>query len=312
MNTKTKSALRSTCSRRAKRSKPVCLTRPAEAPVAAPAPAEAVEVTPAWKLRRPSRHRWSSRAGRRGAGPAEKPKAPPSLRPSPPLPAKAAPKAVKAPAKAAKPAEAAAPVEAAPAPAATPAPVVAKKVVKPAKPKPVKAEKVEKAEKPAKQPKAKAEKPAKVVREKVVRDSFSMPKSEHAQLKALRETLAKAGRICTKSELLRAGMQLLLKESTASTKALVEAWWWCRRARAPSKPALDCSKRQQWTIHCCRFCQRASSTTSRTRTSPRRPLPTKIASARCRSSGGAGFLRPAFPQQAAAQHAVEQAGAGGG
>jgi Arc/MetJ-type ribon-helix-helix transcriptional regulator len=129
---------------------------------------------------------------------------------------------VKAPAKAAKPAEAAAPVEAAPAPAATPAPVAAKKVVKPAKPKPVKAEKVEKAEKPAKQPKAKAEKPAKVVREKVVRDSFSMPKSEHAQLKALRETLAKAGRICTKSELLRAGVQLLLKESTASTKALVE------------------------------------------------------------------------------------------
>ena len=42
------------------------------------------------------------------------------------------------------------------------------------------------------------------------------------QLKALRETLAKAGRICTKSELLRAGVQLLLKESTASTKALVE------------------------------------------------------------------------------------------
>ena len=103
-----------------------------------------------------------------------------------------------------------------PAAAEQPAPAPA------AKPKPVKAEKVEKAEKPAKQPKAKAEKPAKVVREKVVRDSFSMPKSEHAQLKALRETLAKAGRICTKSELLRAGVQLLLKESTASTKALVE------------------------------------------------------------------------------------------
>jgi Arc/MetJ-type ribon-helix-helix transcriptional regulator len=106
--------------------------------------------------------------------------------------------------------------------APAPAPEVAKKA---AKPKPVKAEKApkaEKAEKPAKAPKAKAEKAVKPVREKVVRDSFSMPKSEHAQLKALRETLAKAGRICTKSELLRAGVQLLLKESTASTKALVE------------------------------------------------------------------------------------------
>jgi hypothetical protein len=104
----------------------------------------------------------------------------------------------KAPVKAAKPAKAAKPVKA----------VKAEKAEK--------AEKVEKVEKPAK---AKAAKPAKPVREKVVRDSFSMPKSEHAQLKALRETLAKAGRICTKSELLRAGVQLLLKESTATPDA---------------------------------------------------------------------------------------------
>jgi len=98
------------------------------------------------------------------------------------------------------------------------------KAVKPAKAaKPAKAEKVEKVEKPAKAKAAKAAKSAKPVREKVVRDSFSMPKSEHAQLKALRETLAKAGRICTKSELLRAGVQLLLKESTASALTLVDA-----------------------------------------------------------------------------------------
>lgn len=77
-------------------------------------------------------------------------------------------------------------------------------------------------EKPVKEKAVKAEKPVKASREKVVRDSFSMPKSEHAQLKLLRETLAKAGRICTKSELLRAGVQLLLKEDTASAKALVE------------------------------------------------------------------------------------------
>ena len=46
-------------------------------------------------------------------------------------------------------------------------------------------------------------------REKVVRDSFSMPKSEHAALKELRGTLARKGRIYTKSELVRAAVQLL-------------------------------------------------------------------------------------------------------
>ena len=106
--------------------------------------------------------------------------------------------------------------------------LAADKKAKPAKP--VKAVKVEKAVKPAKVEKiakaakpAKAEKPVKLPREKVVRDSFSMPKSEHAQLKVLRETLAKGGRICTKSELLRAGIQLLLKVPAADAKALVEA-----------------------------------------------------------------------------------------
>ncbi|MDD2667343.1 MULTISPECIES: hypothetical protein [Zoogloea] len=99
-------------------------------------------------------------------------------------------------------------------------PVVDKKA-KPVKlEKPAKAEKTPKADKPAKA--EKVAKPVKPSREKVVRDSFSMPKSEHAQLKTLRETLAKAGRICTKSELLRAGVQLLLKENAASTRALVE------------------------------------------------------------------------------------------
>ncbi|MBN9695497.1 MAG: hypothetical protein J0L85_06830, partial [Zoogloea sp.] len=132
------------------------------------------------------------------------------------------------------------PAEVAPAPVEVAAP--AKATV--AKEKPVRAEKSAKAEKPVKVEKAvKVEKPAKVekpvkaakdekvakaakapkaIREKVVRDSFSMPKSEHAQLKLLREALAKAGRICTKSELLRAGVQLLLKETTANTRVLVE------------------------------------------------------------------------------------------
>ena len=98
------------------------------------------------------------------------------------------------------------------------------KLEKPAKTdKVAKVEKIEKAvDKSAEKIADKAEKPVKAPRDKVVRDSFSMPKSEHAQLKVLRETLARAGRICTKSELLRVGMQLLMKEPAAGVKALVE------------------------------------------------------------------------------------------
>ena len=137
---------------------------------------------------------------------------------------KAAPvKAAKAAPKAAAP-KAVAPKTATPKVAKAPAKSVTttEAVEKKAKAvKPEKSAKAPKVEKPAKA--AKVAKPVKPVREKVVRDSFSMPKSEHAQLKALRETLAKAGRICSKSELLRAGVQLLLKESTASSRALIEA-----------------------------------------------------------------------------------------
>ena len=89
-------------------------------------------------------------------------------------------------------------------------------------PKVAKAVKPVKAEKPAKAEKIEKDKPAKPERVKVVRDSFSVPKSEHAQLKALREALAKEGRIATKSELLRVGIQLLAKEPLASLKTLVE------------------------------------------------------------------------------------------
>ena len=89
-------------------------------------------------------------------------------------------------------------------------------------PKVAKAVKPMKVEKPAKAEKIEKDKPAKPERVKVVRDSFSVPKSEHAQLKALREALAKEGRIATKSELLRVGIQLLAKEPLASLKTLVE------------------------------------------------------------------------------------------
>lgn len=156
-----------------------------------------------------------------------KPAPAPAAKPAAAKRAPAVAKAVKTPAVKAK-------VESKPVAVVTEVPVPAapvKKAKSVKAEKPVKADKAEKvtekpAEKIAKAPKQakapKIEKPTKASREKVVRDSFSMPKSEHAQLKTLRETLAKAGRICTKSELLRAGVQLLLKESPASTRALVE------------------------------------------------------------------------------------------
>lgn len=45
--------------------------------------------------------------------------------------------------------------------------------------------------------------------EKVARDSFSMPASEHKRIKALRDALAQAGYEASKSEVLRAGVALL-------------------------------------------------------------------------------------------------------
>lgn len=44
---------------------------------------------------------------------------------------------------------------------------------------------------------------------KMARDSFTMPKSEYAQLAALKARLAAMGQPAKKSELLRAGIKLL-------------------------------------------------------------------------------------------------------
>jgi len=206
MNNKTKSALRSALAQE---------SEALEARLPDPAPessAPAVEVAVAAALEVPAES--GAPAVPAVAEPAsaeavpvvdEKPKA------APVKAAKAAPKAV-------APKTATPKVAKAPAKAVTTTEAVEKKAKAV---KPEKSAKAPKVEKPAKA--AKVAKPVKPVREKVVRDSFSMPKSEHAQLKALRETLAKAGRICSKSELLRAGVQLLLKESTASSRALIEA-----------------------------------------------------------------------------------------
>lgn len=66
-------------------------------------------------------------------------------------------------------------------------------------------------------------KPAKKKREKVVRDSYSIPKSQYSQLKAMRTDLAKTGRIASKSELLRAGLALLFRQSIMDVKILIDA-----------------------------------------------------------------------------------------
>lgn len=65
---------------------------------------------------------------------------------------------------------------------------------------------------PAKAVRAEGGKRAKAERdrhEKVARDSFSMPASEHKRIKALRDALAQAGCEASKSEVLRAGVALL-------------------------------------------------------------------------------------------------------
>lgn len=130
--------------------------------------------------------------------------------------------AATSPRKARKTSAKAAPAEAAQAAAKAPKAAKAAKVEKAEKA--VKPAKAPKAAKPAKAPKpaeaAKAPAPAPVAarpeekarrakKEKVVRDSFTMPKSEYGQLDALKERCLGAGVAAKKSELLRAGLILL-------------------------------------------------------------------------------------------------------
>jgi len=60
-------------------------------------------------------------------------------------------------------------------------------------------------------------------REKVVRDSFSLPKREHALIKTLRTRLATSGRLASKSEVLRAGLVLLAERTGDELALLVES-----------------------------------------------------------------------------------------
>ncbi len=58
-------------------------------------------------------------------------------------------------------------------------------------------------------PKTAAPKPAKPKKPKLVRDSFTIPKTEYAAIDALKRRAAASGRAPKKSELLRAGLMVL-------------------------------------------------------------------------------------------------------
>ncbi len=58
-------------------------------------------------------------------------------------------------------------------------------------------------------PPVEAAKPDKPRKNKLLRDSFTIPKSEYAVLEALKERAAKAGHPAKKSEVLRAGVKAL-------------------------------------------------------------------------------------------------------
>jgi hypothetical protein len=87
-------------------------------------------------------------------------------------------------------------------PAAKPAPT--KTARKPAAPK-----------KAAKAPKAK--------KPKLVRDSYTMPKDEHAVLAELKQRCAKLGQAVKKSELLRAGLKALAAQNDKALLAALKA-----------------------------------------------------------------------------------------
>lgn len=68
-----------------------------------------------------------------------------------------------------------------------------------------------------------ATKPAKPKKPKLVRDSFTIPKTEYAVIQELKQRSAKAGAAAKKSELLRAGIKLLAGMSDAALVAALAA-----------------------------------------------------------------------------------------
>lgn len=86
-----------------------------------------------------------------------------------------------------------------------------------AKPAPVKAAPA----KPEKKKKAKKTEGKNGDKQKVVRDSFTMPQSDYAMLASLKQSCLKTGLHVKKSELLRAGLHALGKLTAAQLKAAV-------------------------------------------------------------------------------------------
>jgi hypothetical protein len=89
---------------------------------------------------------------------------------------------------------------------------------------PVAAKKTVRVASPAKAPEAPATTvEAKVKKPKLVRDSFTIPKNEYSNIESLKQKSALLGSPAKKSELLRAGIQLLTTLSDAQLrKALAQ------------------------------------------------------------------------------------------
>jgi hypothetical protein len=68
---------------------------------------------------------------------------------------------------------------------------------------------------------AKTEKPPKAKKVKLVRDSYAMPESEYAQIAQLKKTLAAQGVDVKKSELLRAGLAVLVALDAAELQTVM-------------------------------------------------------------------------------------------
>jgi hypothetical protein len=69
----------------------------------------------------------------------------------------------------------------------------------------------------------KMEKPEKAKKPKLVRDSFTIPKTEYTVIDELKQRAAKAGRPAKKSEVLRAGVKALAAMSEVAFMAALGA-----------------------------------------------------------------------------------------
>lgn len=96
---------------------------------------------------------------------------------------------------------------------------------------------LEKAPPPAKAAakKPKKEHPKKEHKEKVVRDSFTMPQSEYQKIAEIKETCLKAGLPVKKSEVLRAGLKALVEMNAAQLKRALAGLEKIKTGR-PKKP----------------------------------------------------------------------------